>query len=71
MKFLSLSQILGAIAVGAAAAFIFTSVNNALALPDVWFSYSTNECVKVLNYAEGDNYSCENLPRKFHHVWVE
>lgn len=40
-------------------------------LPDVWFSYSTNECVKVINYVEGQNYSCENLPTKFYHVWVE
>lgn len=43
----------------------------ALSLPDVWFSYSTDECVKVVNYVEGDNYSCENLPSKFNHVWVE
>ena len=40
-------------------------------LPDVWYSYSTGECVKVLNYEEGDNYSCENLPSKYHHVWVK
>ena len=40
-------------------------------LPDVWFSHSTNECVKVLNYEEGDNYSCENLPKRFYHVWVK
>lgn len=39
--------------------------------PDVWFSYSTGECVKVLNYVEEDQYSCENLPKKFYHVWVE
>lgn len=71
MKLLSLSQIVGAIAAGAAAAFFFHLCIEALSMPDVWFSYSTNECVKVLNYAEGDNYSCENLPRKFHHVWVE
>lgn len=52
--------------------FGFTySLLNAVALPDVWYSYSTNECVKVLNYAEGDNYSCENLPPKYHHVWVK
>lgn len=43
----------------------------AMALPDVWFSYSTDECVKVINYVEGDNYSCENMPSKFNHVWVQ
>ena len=46
------------------------SVNSALALPDVWFSYSSNECVKVVNYLEDDNYTCDNLPGRFYHVWV-
>lgn len=53
-------------------AFGFTyAMLSAAGLPDVHFSYSTDECVKVLNYVEGDNYSCENLPSKFNHVWVE
>lgn len=56
----------GVIAVGVGFAFI-----DAASSPDVWFSYSTDECVKVINYVEGDKYSCENLPTKFHHVWVE
>ena len=43
----------------------------AMSIPDVHFSYSSNECVKVINYAEGDNYSCENMPSKFNHVWVQ
>lgn len=43
---------------------------DAMSLPDVWFSYSTDECVKVINYVEGENYSCENLPTKFNHIWV-
>jgi len=49
-------------------AYVFLS---AMSMPDVWFSYSTDECVKFINYVEGDNYSCENLPRKFNHVWVK
>ena len=44
---------------------------SAMAMPDVWFSYSTDECVKVINYVEGDNFSCENMPSKFNHVWVQ
>lgn len=44
---------------------------NATSLPDVWFSYATNDCVKVINYKEGDNFSCENLPPRFYHAWVE
>lgn len=51
---------------------VFTYVIlTAMALPDVWFSYETNECVQVINYNEGDNYSCENLPKRFYHVWVK
>ena len=49
----------------------FILIDSALSIPDVHFSYSTDACVKVLNYAEGDNYSCENLPAKFNHVWVK
>ena len=49
----------------------FTLIDSALSIPDVHFSYSTDACVTVLNYAEGDNYSCENLPAKFNHVWVK
>ena len=52
----------------AVVAYAFTF---AATLPDVMFSYSTDECVKVINYAEDDKYSCENLPNKFNHVWVE
>lgn len=49
----------------------FFMLDKMFSIPDVHFSYSTDECVKVLNYAEGDNYSCENLPSKFNHVWVQ
>ena len=44
--------------------------NDALAMPDVHVSYSTGECVEVINYADTD-YSCENYPVKFNHVWVQ
>ena len=44
---------------------------DAASMPDVWVSYSTGECVQVLNYADGDNYSCENMPSKYNHVWVK
>lgn len=49
----------------------FFMLDKMFSIPDVHFSYSTDECVKVLNYADGDNYSCENLPSKFNHVWVQ
>lgn len=47
------------------------AVLDAMSLPDVHFSYETDECVRVLNYVESDQYSCENLPNKFNHVWVK
>ena len=46
------------------------AVGNALAMPDVYFSYSTGDCVKVVNYTD-EQFSCENYPTKFNHVWVE
>lgn len=45
--------------------------STSLTIPDVHVSHSTGNCVEVINYAEGDNYSCENLPSKFNHVWVK
>ena len=42
--------------------------------PDVLFSHSTNECVQVLNYTLNDsieNYTCDNLPSRYNHVWVK
>lgn len=40
-------------------------------LPDVYFSNSTGECVEVKNYIEGHKYTCENLPSRYYHVWVQ
>ena len=56
---------------GAIGAGLFAMANYAMSIPDVHFSYSTDSCVQVLNYAEGDNYTCENMPTKFNHVWVK
>ena len=47
------------------------AINSSIQLPDVYFSYATDECVKVVNYAEGHNYTCDNLPTKFYHAWVQ
>jgi len=40
-------------------------------IPEVQMSHSTGECVKVINYKESDNYTCENLPSRYNHVWVK
>ena len=46
------------------------AMNSALSVPDVHVSYATNECVKVVNYTD-EIFSCDNLPSKFNHVWVQ
>lgn len=46
------------------------AVGRTLAMPDVYFSYSTGDCVKVVNYTD-EQFSCENYPTKFNHVWAE
>lgn len=48
----------------------FYLIDTAASMPDVHFSYATNECVKVINYTD-EIFSCESLPTKFHHVWVQ
>lgn len=37
-------------------------------MPDVIFSYSTKQCVKVIN-ADGSEGSCDKLPNKYNHIW--
>ena len=59
--------ILSALIGGLALAMIF----NITGTPDVHMSYSTGECVEVINYDERFNYTCENLPEKYNHIWVE
>ena len=53
---------------------IITSVgvafNKAMSLPTVFFSYSTGNCVAVDNHADTD-FSCENLPKRYYHNYVE
>lgn len=46
------------------------ATNEYLKLPDVHFSYATNECVKVVNYTD-EQFTCANYPTKFNHVWVQ
>lgn len=56
------------LAIVALAALVY-SLNYALSLPVVYESYSRGECVRV-DDPEG-KYSCENMPTKYDHVWVE
>ena len=67
-----IKSILGAIAVVGAA---FLILDAAMMIPDVGVSYSTNECVEAVNYGRvvfGEtNYSCENMPSRYNHVWAK
>lgn len=62
--------ILNSVIVAAFAVAILGTVVYAMSIPDVVVSYSTGNCVEVINYADTD-YSCENMPSKYNHVWSE
>lgn len=60
-----------AIIVALFSTIIFAMVFNITGIPDVHISHSTGECVEVINYDERFNYTCENYPEKYNHIWVE
>ncbi len=47
------------------------SLTSLPALPQVRVSHSTGECVEVINYDKRFNYTCETLPGRYEHVWVQ
>ena len=49
--------------------FIVAGLSYAGTIPDVHVSYSTGECVRVINY--GTDYSCEQQPEKYNHIWTK
>ena len=54
---------------------LFVGADYAFSIPDVHVSYETDQCVSVINYDtalfSGGDYSCENMPSKYNHVWVQ
>jgi hypothetical protein len=64
------SILIGSFFAGVAVAGLFLVVLNAVSMPDVMVSYSSGECVEVVNYSD-DNFSCDNLPSRYNHVWVK
>jgi hypothetical protein len=54
---------------------IFALTDYAFSIPDVMVSYETNMCKQVQNYDSvlfgTTEYSCENMPTKFNHIWVQ
>ncbi len=60
------------ILIAAVSAFFYgDTLTNVLDMPSVHVSNSSQECVEVINFAPEDNYSCEDLPKIYHHVWVK
>lgn len=50
---------------------LIISIYDYLYLPSVKFSYTTGNCVEVLNYKKEDIYNCLNIPKIYHHIYVE
>lgn len=48
----------------------YQAMSTILDMPDVMVSNSTKECVEVINYGDTD-WSCDNLPSKYNHIWVK
>lgn len=49
---------------------LFTVIGGFLDMPEVRKSWVTHKCVEVLN-ADGSSGSCDDLPARYHNVWVE
>lgn len=71
MKNLVYDVISYAIVFGMLGSLVYFMLDGAISLPDVHVSHSTGECVEVINWDPEDNYSCEELPSKYNHVWVK
>jgi hypothetical protein len=65
-----IKAVLSGIIVAFILAFFVKQVQMVADMPDVHFSWTTEECVKVLNYAEDNRYTCDDLPKRYNHVWV-
>lgn len=59
------------LSIGVIFGFWLSLVGDILDRPDVLVSNSSGECVDVFNYDEEDAYTCENLPERYNHIWVQ
>ena len=54
---------------------LFAFADYAMSIPTVKMSYTTDSCVEVQNHPSTlfgtTEYSCESMPTKFNHVWVQ
>jgi hypothetical protein len=56
---------------GSVLGFMVNAFIEAMDIPDVHWSTTTNECVSVVNHKEDGEFSCENFPKKYNKVWVK
>ena len=54
----------------AAAAYLWIGIDLWASTPIVYESYATGDCVRVYD-ARSRGYSCENMPDRYEHRWVE
>jgi hypothetical protein len=76
IKSIAIGTVIGNLITGAViGAGIFAMADYAMSIPDVMVSYETNMCKQVQNYDSvlfgTTEYSCENMPTKFNHIWVQ
>ena len=72
----TMKQMIGYAAVALAMAFLaVVGIDYAFAMPDVYVSFSTNECVKVVNHDSAffgsTNATCGDLPTRYNFIWAK
>jgi len=55
--------------------FVFFAADYASSIPIVEVSHSSDQCVRVVNFESSfqgsTEYTCDNMPTKYSHVWVK
>lgn len=67
IKALKITGMVAFMGIGMAMPFIMI-VAHSTSTPDVIFSYSTKQCVRV-EMPDGTRGNCANLPKKYNHIW--
>jgi len=63
-------NILASIILGLSLVFLMYSCGSTLMIPVVQYSFTTDQCVSVINSNMNDKYDCTNLPAKHYASWV-
>lgn len=51
------------------AAFVLL-ISDICKMPDVYYSFKQNHCVRVVNFDPDNYYTCENLPTRYNLIYV-